>query len=435
MKRLASIFILLLALRARAADLPLTDGSRIAFLGHSLTIEPTGLWADYVSCYLVLMNPDKHITPMVIAHSGMGIDGEFGTNTDITLQEYPKYVVPFLSPTSSGNFVFFMFGGAGAPDTYQAQSQYLIDTYIVGTSAATPLIIGMTPEPDETGYALGGDFDSAGEAAAGAYSPNKIFTTTWSGLVTRFQNPANWDALKFDPIGDPSNVHPSKAANIAVAWTNIIMLGWETNVTPATIDGSALTVSSTNHCTIRSLAGTSSSFSFIKNNLRWGWGIDEAGRADATNIWPEMIGWQNDRLTITNLPTGTFRVFINGTFISNVTSAQFAAGWNMADLTIGPAHDVAQATLTAFRDLQDLDHTTLTGLNTTKGWSQLRGACRPAYEDDGERGTNLINDSRVQAALTSIATLSDAMHAAAQPQDLTFTIEQIIPRFAPFKIK
>jgi hypothetical protein len=413
MRRILTILFLFAALKAGAGDLSLANGDRIVFMGHSDMQPPTGRWSDYARAYLALHNPSLTLHMQEIARSGTAITSCF-SNTDITLQRYPQFAYP-LQP----KYVFFQYAGAGGftHAEYQSNVQFMVDNYVVGLSSAIPVLIGLTPEGDASGGSDALAFETGELNVAQSYTPNKLICTNWSALVGPCTNPANWDALNYAP-GD---VHPSPALNIAQAWETIRELGWDTNVSSCTINATDLSFT-TNNCVLSSVTGGPSGISFTRHDDRLPWAIDEVGRHDATNIWPQMIGWQNYRLKITGLAAGNYSIVIKGTNVATVSSATLAAGWNMADLTSGPVWEKGQEVLGRIRDMQDNNRTTLIDKNTPAGVRKYTSNCITAYQTNGKRGATLIADSGVQTALAELDTFDGLIKAAAQPDDLAFTV-------------
>jgi hypothetical protein len=219
--------------------------------------------------------------------------------------------------------------------------------------------------------------------------------------------------------------HPGSSGQIAYAWKVITGLGFTTDVSSATIAADAQSVSESHSCTISSVtANGSGGIDFVRRDARLPWAIDESGRAGAELLYPEIKGWQKYMLIVTGLPAADYDIVINGTDVADLSSTTLAAGWNMADLTTGPVHDQIQEVLGRIRDMHWVDRATLLARGTPRQGVELyESYARTYYQSPHNlRGQALIDS--LAPALSSIASLDELIHSAAQPQPLSFSIRR-----------
>jgi hypothetical protein len=120
-----------------------------------------------------------------------------------------------------------------------------------------------------------------------------------------------------------------------------------------------------------------------------------------------------------------YDVLINGVDLADLSAAQLAQGWNMAGLTRGPVFNRVQEVLGRIRDMHHVDRQTLAPKpNPRRGTALYAGNASLAYKTYGKRFAELINDPGVQAGLADVALLDAAIHAAAQPEELNFSIRK-----------
>lgn len=90
------------------------------------------------------------------------------------------------------------------------------------------------------------------------------------------------------------------------------------------------------------------SFDYLANSLpypldsipRHGWGNKRSQR-DAMDLIPFMKEFNQERLQVTNLEKGHYRLTIDGLFIDNVSSGQLEDGINLADYPNTPQYQQA----------------------------------------------------------------------------------------------
>ncbi len=416
------LFLLLSLFPLRAADIPWTTGERIVFCGDSIT--DAKFWTHYVQAYLYRRYPDKMLWIQQHGRSGTSMNTWFGGGT--SYEEWPK-VVASMAP----NRVITMFGHNGGLSAAAWKADY--ETLITGSilpSGATPILIGPHPQSNSTGkVALGG---TVLQPSATGYSTQLKdiamaggwpFSDTWNSLWPVYTNPANWSAIQFPGTQGTPQTHPGKSGHLLIAYTVIKQLEWGADVSGAEIDAGTMTVTATSDCTITNLSGSAQEgISFTRLDARLPWAIDEEGRAAATAMLPELAHWQQYTLKVTGLVAGNHSVTANGVELATLDAATLAAGWNMADLTVGPVWQSGQETLGRLRDLAGVNRSTLLKKSPNDGMVRYVGNAG-AYYKAGQRG--LILAASLVPALERLDVLTAAVRAAATPVPLNFTITPI----------
>lgn len=249
-------------------------------------------------------------------------------------------------------------------------------------------------------------------------------TSTGSGTQLVSQNRA---ALQYPGTQLTPEIHHSTAGHYMDTYTIISNLGWGTNVSAATINGSAGTLTSSTDCTIGSLSTNSyDGVDFTRLDARLPIAIDEEDgrtRREAIRMIPAMNGWQAYTLTVTGLTSGTYDVYINGSVVASVTHTALAAGWNMSELTTGPVWTKCQSVLTAIRNQQGIDPTTLVAVGPPNvGMVDWQSRSNNFYVTSGLRDAALI--SALATYQANLDTLDSAIWTAATPATLTFSLRR-----------
>lgn len=257
---------------------------------------------------------------------------------------------------------------------------------------------------------------------------------------------ANWAKLR---AGSADSVHPGPTASAIAAWKLITGLGWSTQVSGAVIDAPSATVMSKNDCTITNVTHNAlGGIDFSRLDARLPWAIDEVGRPDAVALFPAMSGWQNYSLKVTGLAIGNYEIFCNGESLSTVPSTTLSTGWNMSDITTGPVWRQCQEVLGRIRDMQGMDRTTLTEITSPRriGVATYESLATYSYATLGYTGISGavaqrnfllgLDASRYsQNIIGAINNYDAAIHAAAQPTNLSFSIRRTNALLGPGSMK
>lgn len=422
-----AIAALALSLSASAADLTLTNHTRIVFEGDS--IMDAKKWTHYVSSYLILMNPTLTMHCQTEGRGGTSSSQHLDSSS-ISYQQFSRLVLAY-SPT----YVFVMLGHNGGDTAVEHAANYvdLVDNHVMGHSGAEAILIGahpqrtmtdaeagMTVTTEGSGKPILGDFDDENEIIANARGLR--FVKLWHVLKPR------WTNLDARGLIDGSNVtHPGTAGQIAIAYHVIAGLGFTTNVSAAVIDATGPAIISTNACTVSGLtANAYSGVDFSRLDERLPWAVDPDGMIDAALLYPAIANWQSYTMVVTNLSAGTYDIRINGSLVATATNTVLATGVNMSTWTQGPVFNQLQEVLGRIRDMHGVDRNTPTQKLSPpdRGVYRYRAACDTGYKTLGFRGQDLIDYSGVRDALAEISDYDDLIHAAAQPVIRLFSIRK-----------
>jgi uncharacterized repeat protein (TIGR01451 family) len=401
----------------RAGDLALQNGDRIVFAGDSIT--DAKKWTHYLASYLILANPDKLLHVQTEGRGGTTVAGYLASAETISeYEQYPKMVLPYKP-----RYVFTMFGhnGSASPAEYRADYEKLIDQFITsghgltGYAGAIPILVGPHPKSTSDGKPILGAYED--ELGALAAQRGIGFSATWHRLEDAWTKPENRPL-----IGGVDDVHPGTAGHIAIAYAVAENLGWDREVSSANIDAVLAEVVDQKHCFIDKIVPNSfGGVDFDRLDARLPWAIDEIGRNDASQLLPEIKGWQKYMLSLSGLATGTYQILVDGVPVADVGSDQLIQGWNMADLTTGPVWEQGQEVLGRIRDMHGVDRVTLgrVGLPWV-GVEKYKSSVISNYVTKGLRGQALI-DSQA-ANLDLIGRLDQSIHDAAQPKARSFSV-------------
>ncbi len=409
MKRLI-LLLLLIPLVMLGAYLPLSDGDRIVIEGDSYASQYK--WSHYLTAYWILMNPSLNLHIQVIARSGTKTEQALTDPTGYHgYDEYNKTVYA-LQP----DYVLTNYGDNGGDTVAQfiAATTDLNNNYIVGENSATPILIGAFPSLKTDGKKLNGDYETA-EMTLGWQ-----VGAVWHYLAPIWEVAANWPILS-----TTLNSHVDTSGNILEFYSIIHALGFSNVVANSTINAYDNTLTSFTNCAVTNIYANANGgidFDRIDTKLPWAIDHDNDGYNKAAGLLPEVRNWQDYSITVTNLSNGTYDVFCDGVQIGSGSDTALSHGWNMADLQVGPVFTQGQNVLNLIRDMQGVDHSTLTCTQKPDPFGHLptgwRGVCRygsnaTGYYQSGQRGATLI--ASLQPALTEVANYDALIHAAAQP--------------------
>ncbi len=409
------LFLLLIPLLMRGADLPLSDGDRIVIEGDSYASQYK--WSHYIAAYWILMNPSLNLHVQVIARSGTKTEQALTDPTGYHgYDEYNKTVYA-LQP----DWVLTNYGDNGGDTVAQfiAATTDLNDNYIIAENSASPILIGAFPALRADGKKLNGDYETA-EITLGANRGWQV-GSVWHYLSPIWEVAVNWPILS-----TTLNSHVDTSGNILEFYSIIHTLGFSNVVSNATINAYDDTLASFTNCSVTNIYANANGgieFDRLDTKLPWAIDHDNDGYNKAIGLLPQVHNWQDYSFTVTNLSNGTYDVFCDGVPIGNgMSDATLSHGWNMADLQVGPVFTQGQNVLNLIRDMQGVDHSTLACAQKPDPFGHLpvgwRGVCRygsnaTGYYQSGQRGTALI--SSLQPALTEVANYDALIHTAAQP--------------------
>lgn len=146
-------------------------------------------------------------------------------------------------------------------------------------------------------------------------------------------------------------IHPDNDGQMVMAYLFLKAQGLAgVEVSDISIDANNKNLLSHRNCKVSKLKKEAGglSFDYLANSLpypldsipRHGWGNKRSQR-DAMDLIPFMKEFNQERLQVTNLEKGHYRLTIDGLFIDNVSSGQLEDGINLADYPNTPQYQQA----------------------------------------------------------------------------------------------
>ncbi|MES2474700.1 MAG: hypothetical protein V4640_02885 [Verrucomicrobiota bacterium] len=413
--------------------LDLKGGERICLGGDSIT--HAQMYSSYLMAWFQLTYPDLDLETYSIAQSGSSLPGWYGAAPGSTappvVSLYEQYIYPF-----DPDIVFLMHGHNGGQTVADHGATYskLWTDWVDGQSGAKLVMLGMHPTQAATDNKSAKEKADA-EATLAATSPRIFSSHTYNQMgaqwLSNSENTIDVQQIGVKPFttsgqvvnDSAARVHPGPAGHIAIAWAALKRLGAESVVSQATINAATATVASSTNCTISGISGNSSGVSFSRLDKQLPWAVDEAGRANAIRLYPEIAGWQDYSLKVTGLNPGSYEIRCDGEVIGTATDAQLAAGWNMADLTRGPVWRQSQQVLSKIRELEGFDPVTgdsLAGNANAGTVGDIFDYKSVNYTNGGQRGATY--KASMAPKIAALSTKMMAVQAAAQPVTRTYTV-------------
>lgn len=151
---------------------------------------------------------------------------------------------------------------------------------------------------------------------------------------------------------------------------------------------------------------------------------------------PQLGNAMNWNLQVTNLPTGTYSVFVDSSNIITLPSAQLASGYNLFTNYNGPWWAQRKAVLAAKRDQEGTDHVTLIDHNAGSGGTlgvgdlvNYQSDSAQEYDTDGLRGSAYV--AAMATDISHMRQYDTNIFLTAQQTNHTLVIAEVLPRYAP----
>jgi lysophospholipase L1-like esterase len=197
------------------------------------------------------------------------------------------------------------------------------------------------------------------------WGPNKILEDAGS-LATRVRlfKPGNnipdlntlqsfaktWEGKPMGISLGVDSVHTGPVGQYTMAATILEALDADREVSSATLkpDGTVVAAKS---CKITDVMCRDGRLSFVRLDDRSPWPLLPSA-APALKLMPEIADLSRYILTIQGLPTGNYRVAINGKNVATLNNNELEKGWNMGAVTEGPLGERATKILNLINELQ-----------------------------------------------------------------------------------
>lgn len=337
---------------ALRADAPkFVDGDRVAFIGDSIT--HSGSYHAFVYTYYLTRFPDLRVT---FYNCGISGDSAGGANArfdwDI-LPTRPTAATIMLGMNDVGRDAY----GVESPteellkrrkatlDWYQQNMIRLIDKL----QAQNVRITLITPSPyDQTANVKEKNLFGVNDAlaACGQFAKETAqqrglglidFNTQLTALNAEYQ--------KSDPtktlIG-ADRVHPGELGHFLMAYYFLKAQGMEPTVASLTIDTAKREVTGQARCTAKAITAAPDglSFTYAPQSLPF---PTSKTYEQADVLVPFTKDLNVERFTLTGLPEGSYELLIDSAALGTFTSADLAAGINIATNPASPMQKQAQA--------------------------------------------------------------------------------------------
>lgn len=421
------ILILLLFSGISARAQTFKSGDVVNLEGDSITA--AGWWTSYFEAYYVQMYPSNsyHFRPE--GHGGAYV------TTDPYEEKNSAHLI-YPTPATQTNWFVMMWGHNGGADS----NTFLIDVSnrmqtAYGTNNPKIILFGANPVQDGSGSVARPRSMAMKALAAQSSIPGVDTYNSLSNLFATDYAGGEQIDLGWQTNGTP-NVHPGAAGHLCMTDVLLAGLGEDTNTASAvTINWNGLTVSSNYFCDVSNLTQIANGIQFDRGDYRLPFAWDNysgetslGAKLDATPalaLMPQISNLCAYIISVTNLPSGTFTMVINGTTVStNITDTQLASGLNLRSWTNTPIWFVGTNVLGLIR--------TKCWVNTTNPSVQLGiprhgmglydSSAVNEYVNLGNRGQTLWNN--LQDEETDINSSDTLIHTAAQPPKFTFQITQ-----------
>jgi hypothetical protein len=232
----------------------------------------------------------------------------------------------------------------------------------------------------------------------------------------------------------PNYDHPGNVIQLPRAVHELVAEGMDTNVFTLVLDASALTVTSSNHCTFTGWAqnGNTWSGSLTPRRLSMAYNVGDSWNTNNALLAFERDTWIVDRfhedVVINNTVNGVHVSYVNGIPVATNTVVNGTLHLNFFMITKGAIWDQKQEVLAGclkMRDVNIHDSSTYTGQTNISYYQSNLGSFWPSSSDMNVYAANVLTYAQRMY-------IQDATnHMLAQPR--TFTISDQVVSFQPLQ--
>ncbi|MBK0380820.1 SGNH/GDSL hydrolase family protein [Mucilaginibacter segetis] len=336
---------------------PFKAGDRIAFVGNSIT--DGGHYHSYIWLYYMTHFPDRRITCF---NKGIGGDviGQIAYRLDEdVLTTKPTVLTLTWGMNDTGYFEWY------GDDTNGFITKRLADSYktyaeVVDKLKKLPnirkILIGTSPYDETTKFTTKNIYPHKSEALEKVVEHQKESAKANNWGFVDFYHPMekiNLEEQKKDStfsLTPNDRIHPDNDGHLVMAYLFLKAQGLAGKpVADIEINASAKKLDKSVNCQISNIAGTNNSvsFNYLANSLPYpldtiprGWG-NHKKQSDALNVVPFMKDFDREILSVKNLKSGNYNLFIDDELMGNFSASQFADGINMAEITTTPQYQQA----------------------------------------------------------------------------------------------
>lgn len=340
------LYVACSSLQAQTAIPQFKKGERVVFVGNSIT--HGGHYHSFIWLYYMTRFPDK---PITIMNAGIGGESAWDIKDRLDYDVFdrkPTYVTLTFGMNDTGYDVYMKENAKELSEQRIANSLESfreIEERLLAENKVTKVLIGGSPY-DETSKFNNFILHQKNNAILKIIDAQRVSARKNGWGFVDFNQPMREISLKEQEKDSTftfcriDRIHPDNDGQMVMAYLFLKAQGLAGNeVSSISIDARNADLITHKNCKISKLKQVEDdiTFDYLANALpypldsipRQGWGNKRSQR-DAMQLVPFMKEFNQERLQVTNLKQGIYRLTIDGQFIDNISSEQLADGINLA---------------------------------------------------------------------------------------------------------
>ena len=333
------------------------EGERVVFVGNSIT--HGGHYHSFIWLYYMTRFPDK---PITIMNAGIGGESAWDMKDRLDYDVFnrkPTYVTLTFGMNDTGYDIYMKDDAKELSEQRIAkslESYREIEERLLAKNKIKKVLIGGSPY-DETSRFNNFILHNKNNAILKIIDAQRTSAKKNGWGFVDFNQPMREISRKEQEADSTftfcriDRIHPDNDGQMVMAYLFLKAQGLAGDeVSSVSIDAYHSSVITHKNCKISKLkkSGADLTFDYLAYALpypldsisRSGWGNKRSQR-DAMDLIPFMKEFNQERLQVTNLEKGHYRLTIDGLFIDNVSSGQLEDGINLADYPNTPQYQQA----------------------------------------------------------------------------------------------
>ena len=333
------------------------EGERVVFVGNSIT--HGGHYHSFIWLYYMTRFPDK---PITIMNAGIGGESAWDMKDRLDYDVFnrkPTYVTLTFGMNDTGYDIYMKDNAKELSEQRIAkslESYREIEERLLAKNKIKKVLIGGSPY-DETSRFNNFILRNKNNAILKIIDAQRTSAKKNGWGFVDFNQPMREISRKEQEADSTftfcriDRIHPDNDGQMVMAYLFLKAQGLAGDeVSSVSIDAYHSSVITHKNCKISKLkkSGADLTFDYLAYALpypldsisRSGWGNKRSQR-DAMDLIPFMKEFNQERLQVTNLEKGHYRLTIDGLFIDNVSSGQLEDGINLADYPNTPQYQQA----------------------------------------------------------------------------------------------
>ena len=333
------------------------EGERVVFVGNSIT--HGGHYHSFIWLYYMTRFPDK---PITIMNAGIGGESAWDMKDRLDYDVFnrkPTYVTLTFGMNDTGYDIYMKDNAKELSEQRIAkslESYREIEERLLAKNKIKKVLIGGSPY-DETSKFNNFILRNKNNAILKIIDAQRTSAKKNGWGFVDFNQPMHEISRKEQEADSTftfcriDRIHPDNDGQMVMAYLFLKAQGLAGDeVSSVSIDAYHSSVITHKNCKISKLKknGADLTFDYLAYALpypldsisRSGWGNKRSQR-DAMDLIPFMKEFNQERLQVTNLEKGHYRLTIDGLFIDNVSSGQLEDGINLADYPNTPQYQQA----------------------------------------------------------------------------------------------